>query len=433
MTTAAPRHHQHGPCTSTAAPFLAESVARHKQSDANPKKTGQCSGQTSTEQWPPQQRSVKLVPELLPNEHHTPERTARSGSCSDHLSPLCAHVQAQLRALDVQVLRSIAKTIKAMPSAMMKTQAAATKDVDSSDLRKPTFVLQMPGVRLALLTNAYDSLVHLDVTLSSAASLLIATYIACMLTWHIFAFCVTALVNTVAFLVLSSATFVGCMMLSTGGDSVTPSRIEKSLSMVVQLPPLCIDGSTLKSKSTHSSKTDDATAIKRKELQVPTARRRVLAHLNRNRLLVNVVPGDNRRRCDMSLGDANIRVGKAFLQAVPGKRKPRDIYVVRVDCGAQSATREKHMNPVVMWDLTATFDEFKKLEHGLKKEMKANKETRGVKVPHLSSGAVLFVQPELTEHVLNARRVRVQTFIDAVRSDPVLSRSASMRKFCQAY
>ncbi|KAG2523608.1 hypothetical protein JM16_005313 [Phytophthora kernoviae] len=427
MTPAAPQHHQRGPCMScvgAAAPFLTESVAPHKQSDAglvNPKKTGQCSGEKSTEQWP-QQCSVKLAIELLPTElreRHTPERAARPGSCSDYLSPLCANVQTQFRTLDVQVLRTIiTKTIEAMSSTTMKTQVTTKKDVDSSDLGKPTIVLQMPGVRLALLTNAYDSLVHLDITLNSAASLLIATYIACMLTWHIFAFCLTLLVNTVAFAVLSSATFVGCTMLSTGVNPLIPNRKEKSLSMVVQLPPLCIDGSVLTSKSTHFGKTDDTVAIKRKESQVPAARRRVLAHLNRNRLLVNVVPGDKRRRCDMSLGDANIRVGKAFLQAVPGMRKPRDIYVVRVDCGAQSATEEKHMNPVIMWDLTATFDEFKKLEHCLKKEVKAKKETRGVKVPHLSSGAVLFVQPELTEHVLNARRVRVQTFLDGVRSNP---------------
>lgn len=150
-------------------------------------------------------------------------------------------------------------------------------------------------------------------------------------------------------------------------------------------------------------------------------------------MLVNVVPGDMRRRVDMNLGEANIRVGKAFMQAVPGQRKPRDIYVVRVDCGAQSATQEKHLNPVIMWDVTTSFDEFKQLERELKREVKTKKEWRSVKVPHLSSGAVLFVQPELTDHVLNARRARLQTFIDAVRSDRVLSTTGCLRKFCQAY
>jgi hypothetical protein len=91
------------------------------------------------------------------------------------------------------------------------------------------------------------------------------------------------------------------------------------------------------------------------------------------------------------------------------------------------------MNPVVMWDVTATFGEFKQLERDLKKEAKANKASRGVKVPHLSSGAILFVQPELTEHVLSARRTRLQAFIDAVRSDPLLFSTGCLRKFCQAY
>ncbi|KAL4125546.1 hypothetical protein PRIC2_009128 [Phytophthora ramorum] len=143
----------------------------------------------------------------------------------------------------------------------------------------------------------------------------------------------------------------------------------------------------------------------------------MLAQLNRNRLLVNVVPGDMRCRIDMNLGEANC-VGKAFVQAMPGKRKPFDVYVMRVDCGAQSADQEKHTNLVVMWDVTATFDKFKQLERELKKEAKAIKASRGVQVPHVSSGAVLFVQPELTDHVLNAR---LQTFIDTLRSDPVLS------------
>ncbi|KAL4125541.1 hypothetical protein PRIC2_009123 [Phytophthora ramorum] len=103
---------------------------------------------------------------------------------------------------------------------------------------------------------------------------------------------------------------------------------------------------------------------------------------------------------------------------------------MRVDCGAQSADQEKHMNPVIMWDVTATFDKFKQLERELKKEVKAKKASRGVQVPHVSSGAVLFVQPELTDHVLNAR---LQTFIDTLRSDPVLSTMGCLRKFCQTY
>merc|ERR1712137_541996 len=164
------------------------------------------------------------------------------------------------------------------------------------------------------------------------------------------------------------------------------------------LPLLCVNSAISSFTSIHVSKknkSSDTSAIKGNEFP---ARRRVLAHLRRNRILVNVVPGDVRRRVDMNLGKVNIRVGKAFVQTVPGKRKPRDIYVVRVDCSAQSSIQEKHMNPVIMWDITATFDEFKQLERDLNKEVKAKKEWSGVKVPHLSSGAVLFVQPELTNH-----------------------------------
>ncbi|KAI9995543.1 hypothetical protein PInf_012608 [Phytophthora infestans] len=285
----------------------------------------------------------------------------------------------------------------------------------SSDNANPTIVLNLPGFRLAVLTSAYDSLLRFDVTLSSAASLLLGTYVA-------------------SFALISFYTFIGLAMLSM--DTVTTSTtasIRNYYDGTRELKKQTTTSASTSKLPSKSTQADEATAFKRKELQAPAARRRVLAHLNRNRLLVNVVPGDIRRRVDMNLGEASIRVGKAFVQAVPHKRKPRDIYLVRVDCGAQSATQEKHMNPVIMWDITATFGEFKQLERDLKKELKANKQSRDVKVPHISSGAVLFVQPELTDHVLNARRVRLQTFIDAVRSDPVLSSTGCLRKFCQAY
>ncbi|KAH7478977.1 uncharacterized protein KRP23_5777 [Phytophthora ramorum] len=179
----------------------------------------------------------------------------------------------------------------------------------SSDNVKPTIVLNLPGVRLTVLMSAYDSFVHLDVTLGSAAALLPSTYVACILAWNVLA-SVLALLPVTA----------------------TAST----------LPLLRVDGGFIASKSTHVDKTDDVAASNRKERQVPAARRRVLAHLNRNRLLVNVVPGDMRCRVDMNLGEANIRVGNAFVQAMPGKRKPRDVYVMRVDCGAQSARPVSH-------------------------------------------------------------------------------------------
>uniref|UniRef100_H3H9Y7 Uncharacterized protein n=1 Tax=Phytophthora ramorum TaxID=164328 RepID=H3H9Y7_PHYRM len=280
------------------------------------------------------------------------------------------------------------------PTDSMKTRARAV----SSDNAKPTIVLNLPGVRLAVLTSAYDSLVHLDVTLSSAASLLLATYVACVLAWNVLAFVLTLLVQGAAFGLISFYTFMGCAMLSMNASrnaaSVQNYYIAKPVAATAStLPLLRVDGGFIASKSTHVDKTDDAAASKRKERQAPAARRRVLAHLNKNRLLVNVVPGDMRRRVDMNLGEANIR------------RKPFDVYVMRVDCGAQSADQEKHMNPMIMWDV-------KQLERDLKEEVKAKKASRGVKVPHVSSGAVLFVQPELTDHVLNVHRTHLQTFID---------------------
>ncbi|KAK1948249.1 hypothetical protein P3T76_000539 [Phytophthora citrophthora] len=364
-------------------------------------------------------------------EESKPPAEFQSSCCCDHRAG--ANVQAHLEALNVQ-LRSITKTLETVMQSTTDTMKPRARTV-SSDNAKPTIVLNLPGVRLAVLTSAYDSLLHCDVTLSSVVSLLLAAYIACVLAWNILAFVLGLLAHAAAFAFVTFHTFMGLSMLSTNTttsiQSYSPKLETKAPATATPtLPLLCVGDAVIPSKSTHA---DGTTASKRKELQAPAARRRVLAHLNRNRLLINVVPGDMRRRVDMNLSEANIRVGKAFLQNVPGKRKPRDIYVVRIDCGAQSATQEKHMNPVIMWDVTASFEEFKRLEHDLKKEIKAKKQSRGVKVPHLSSGAVLFVQPELTSDVLNARRVRLQTFIDTVRSDPVLSTMGCLRKFCQAY
>eukprot|EP00644_Phytophthora_capsici_P002253 jgi/Phyca11/17399/fgenesh1_pg.PHYCAscaffold_27_\ len=306
----------------------------------------------------------------------------------------------------------------------MKPRARAV----SSDNAKPTIVLNLPGVRLAVLTSACDSLLQFDVTLSSVVSLLLAAYVACVLAWNILAFVLGLLAHAAAFAFVTFHTFMGLSMLST---NATTTVQHYSIPELEKKTPANSAAPTLPRNDCFQEKGAAGPGCSSRAHDVEP-RRRVLAHLNRNRLLVNVVPGDMRRRVDMTLSEANIRVGKAFLQNVPGKRKPRDIYVVRIDCGAQSATQEKHMNPVIMWDVTASFEEFKRLEHDLKKEIKAKKQSR-VKVPHLSSGAVLFVQPELTNDVLNARRMRLQTFIDTVRSDPVLSTMGCLRKFCQAY
>ncbi|CAH0477351.1 unnamed protein product [Peronospora belbahrii] len=405
----------------------------------NPQETGQRSGEPSTER---QQYHATLKPRLVPlvvasvEVSRSPPQDCHSSYCDPQSSPLNTDGQPQLH-----VFRNIiAKTLDVGMSGTMKSRVRAV----SSDNTKPTIVVNLPGVRLAVLTSAYDSLLHLDVTLSSAASVLLATYIVCVLAWSALSFVLALLAKTAVFVLITFYTFTGLAIFSMNAMGMSSNAISyhhipglaKNRFVVTPTLPLLSVNSVISSfkSSTHASKnkTDDASASKRKKLQAP-GQRRVLAHLNKNRILVNVVPSDMRRRVDINLGNANIRVGKAFVQTVPGKRKPRDIYVVRVDCGAQSSTQEKHMNPVIMWDITASFDEFKQLERDLSKEVKAKKKLCGVKVPHLSSGAVLFVQPELTNHVLNARRARLQTFIDSVRSDPVLSTMGCLRKFCQAY
>ncbi|RLN50577.1 hypothetical protein BBJ28_00019074 [Nothophytophthora sp. Chile5] len=321
----------------------------------------------------------------------------------------------------------------------------------SPDAANPTIVLHLPGFRLAMLASVCESFWRLASTLGTAAALLIAAYVAYTLAWNVVSLWASILVDASVSVLLGFSTFMSCIMLSMDAKpKATPVRyhyVPKPAAVVIEedeveekaaapayvkLPSLSPEGSIV-SQPTQTEKTDDAAFAKERELQVPVARRRILSHLKQSHPVVNVVAGETRRRAQMSLQDASIRVGKAYTQKAPGSRKPQDIYVVRVDCGARTAAQEKHMNPVIMWDLTATFEEFQKLERELKKEVKAKKLTSEAKVPHLSSGAVLFVQEELTDHVLNARRLRLQNFIETVRSNPVLANTTSMRKFCQAY
>ncbi|CAI5712075.1 unnamed protein product [Hyaloperonospora brassicae] len=333
-----------------------------------------------------------------------------------------------------------------MPSlsadATLKTRARAV----SSGSVRPIVVLNVPGVRLAVLPSTSDSLVHLDIALSSAASLLLAAYIGCVLAWHVVSVALALFAQAAALVLISFYTFTALAVWSMDTSSVSTDRADNSVELAPKsamaaaimaapkLPLLRVDGASSLLPTTYAIKTN-ATSDTTKKAGPPrlTGRHVPVRAKNTGHLLVNVVPGDARRRVDMDLGKAHIRVGKAFVQTTPDKRQPRDIYVVRVDCGAQSAMQEKHMNPVIMWDVTASFDEFKQLERELKKEVKAKKQAREAKVPHLSSGVTLFAEPELTDKVLDARRVRLQTFIDAVRSDPALSASTSLRKFCQAY
>ncbi|KAJ8578699.1 hypothetical protein ON010_g498 [Phytophthora cinnamomi] len=279
----------------------------HSSLSANPQKTGQRSARPSTRK---QQRGEARAEESQAPAEFQP-------ACCDYQPPASSDVRAPLRALSVRLLRVIAQTFEAAMQPTTDTMKPRARAV-SSDNAKPTIVLNLPGVRVAVLTSAYDSLLHLDVTLSSAASLLLASYVACVLAWNILSFVLVLLAETAAFALISFYTFMGLAMLSMNAAAPNAASVRSycpyaslphktKAAATPTLPLLCVDGATISSRSAHVGKTDDAAASKRKELQAPAARRRVLAHLNRNRLLVNVVPGDMRRRVDMNLGEANIR------------------------------------------------------------------------------------------------------------------------------
>lgn len=245
------------------------------------------------------------------------------------------------------------------------------------------------------------------------------------------------------------ATFSSCTILAQGvPNNKNVLTIEHSVTTTTTssvhkpptLPLLAVRGALVPStqandpaahKASKKKQAADVKTLPSSPSKLPLIRKRVLNHLKQTPPNMNVVAGESRKRADMPLYNAKLRVGKAHMSAVPGLKKQYDIYMLRVDCTSEAAD-EKHMNPVVMWDVTATFDEFKRLEHALKAEVK-NKRLRNVTVPHLSSGAILFVQQELTDHVLNARRARLQTFMDAICKDQVLADLDATRKFCQAF
>jgi hypothetical protein len=168
-------------------------------------------------------------------------------------------------------------------------------------------------------------------------------------------------------------------------------------------------------------------------VRIPSARKILLPHLRKNPPIVNIVPDETRRRSDMSLHRAKLRVGKALLRTLSGPTKKEvDFYAVRIDCSTTTKrVEEKHMNPVVMWDITSIFDEFKILENEMKKELKAIQIK--AKVPHLSSGGVFFVQRELTQHVLNVRREKIQAFMNEIAAAKELAELKAVRKFCQVF
>lgn len=317
----------------------------------------------------------------------------------------------------------------------------------------PNIVLHFHGFRLSLLSNLSDALCRVALDLVRKMVVATAAYGACVVASHALKMVTAMVADGVVSGLITFATFSSCTMLAQGGPMTPARRVmdyerqlredadvmsEKTkmhiaapttlpLLSAVHLAPIaaaCGQHSSTKLKQQRSASTS----------KLPSIRRRVLNHLKQGPPNVNVVAGETRRRAQMSLHQAEIRVGKAHTQLLSGAKKPQDVYMVRVDCGASSSggANEKHMNPVVMWDITATFEEFKKLERELKKEVKTKK-LSAVSVPHLSTGAILFVQPELNDHVLNARRSKLQAFIDAIRNDAALASTDSVRKFCQAY
>lgn len=367
-------------------------------------------------------------------------------------------------------------------AAMMPLQIERTAAL--SGLASPLIVLQFPGFRLSLLSDQQRT----QLRALSGRALRHLAVVATVCGFYAFglrliALCSAVFVHAAVFALVTFSTFMSCAMLAMDANknarlarkrakhaslhsqqssrrrsrlpSLTPTGDPAVVSKRQRMGYAFFDGvedlgvvkgrrfersessdSTCSESSTSSSMS--ASSMPESPSSLPLIGRRVADQLKQPNPSMNVVYGDRRRRSKASLADAKIRVGKAHTQQMPGAKKPQDIYVVRVDCTSpeqpspSSKKQEKHMNPTVMWDITATFGEFQRLERELKKEVKA-KNIEAAKVPHLSSGAVLFVQRELDEHVLHARRQKIQAFIDAVRSNSALASTDAMRKFCQAY
>lgn len=310
----------------------------------------------------------------------------------------------------------------------------------------PNVVLHFHGFRLSRLHGLEDALCYLALDMLRKMMTATAACGACVVATHAASLAVPVLADGVVSSLITFATFSSCTVLAQG-----PARL------IVRTPEPLLLTTSVKTTATSGAPTTlpllstrllapTTGVLSAKPLRsgkeaapsptaaplaskIPSVRRRVLSHLKRGPPIVNSVPGETRRRAQLSLLNANIRVGKAHVQRMAGSTKPQDLYMVRVDCGSTSS--EKHMNPVIMWDVTATFSEFKQLERALKREAKTKK--LAATVPHLSTGAVLFVQQELNDHVLNARRVQLQAFVDAIRTNAELASTDSLRKFCQAY
>lgn len=160
----------------------------------------------------------------------------------------------------------------------------------------------------------------------------------------------------------------------------------------------------------------------------PIIRKRRLARLRIAPPNVNRVADDQRNRAEMDLACASIRVGKAYLRSVPGIPQVQDYYIVRVDC-RQDSGQEKHMNPVVMWDLSASIREFYRLREKLAIEVQ--KKHRNVSIATLGTESYSFMQSKLNNDVLAKRREVLQAFLTDIQQD--FGQTQAFRQFCQAF
>lgn len=389
-------------------------------------------------------------------------------------SPLRTHVTVRVPLSAILSATDSATDTDA--AAMMPMRLERT--VELSGLASPLIVLQFPGFRFSLLTDKQRAQLRALAGRSlRGLVILAAVYAFYAFGLQLIARGSAAFVQIAVHALITFSTFMSCAMLAMDAKkqarrtshatklaaaasqrsrrrsrlpSLTPTQSAAVVSKRQRMGYAFFDGLDdpaadkerrfVRSVSSSSTCSNASSASSDSSASLPLIGRRVAEHLKQSSPSVNVVFGDRRRRSQASLAEAKIRVGKAHTQQMPGQKKAQDIYVVRVDCSSpeqaspSSKKQEKHMNPTVMWDITATFDEFQKLERELKKEVRAKKISGdAAKVPHLSSGSVLFVQRELDEHVLHARRQRLQSFLDAVRANRSLATSAALRKFCQAY
>ena len=162
----------------------------------------------------------------------------------------------------------------------------------------------------------------------------------------------------------------------------------------------------------------------------PIIRMRQLARLWVAPPNVNRVAGDQRKRAEMDLVHACIRVGKVYLRSIPGIPQAQDYYIVRVDC-REDSSQEKHMNPIVMWDLSASIRDFYRFREILILEVQMKH--KDAFVPALMTDLYSFTQSEVINDVLGKRREVLQAFLSAVQQEKVLGRTKAFRKFCQAF